>query len=164
MNATIDMRQLWVPQLLARFGPDGHPAAALQTADALGLDLYVDGPNVAFRRLTSIDLREEWKQQAIGFWADRAHSQGKDLWLAEMQAQPWGDSSTFSPDDLIESAIDYRQEPMQVVLMWGVDTWLEYPEWLAALAPAMDILPSGLSPRSGAPEIGVVPRLPPLAV
>jgi len=146
MNVTIDMLQLWVPQLLARFGPDGHPAAALHTADALGLDLYVDGPNVALRRLTSIDLREEWKQQAIGFWADRARSQGKDLWLAEIQAQPWGDSSTFSPDDLIESAIDYRQEPVQVVLMWGVDTWLNDPDWLAAGNQAMDILRAGQSP------------------
>ena len=91
----------------------------------------------------SIDLREQWKQQAIAFWADRAHSQGKDLWLAEMQAQPWGDSSTFSPADLIESAIDYRQEPLQVVLMWGVDTWLNDPEWLAAGTQAMEILRAG---------------------
>ena len=147
MNVTIDMLQLRAPQLLAWFGPDGHPAAALQTGDALGLDLYVDGPNVALRRLTSIDLREEWKQQAIAFWADRARNQGKDLWLAEMQAQPWGDSSTFSPDDLVESAIDYRQEPLQVVLMWGVDTWLNDPEWLAAGSQAMEILRAGQSLR-----------------
>lgn len=140
MNVTIDMLQLWAPQVLAHFGPNGHPAGALDLGDALGLDLYVDGPNIALRRLTSIDLREQWKQQAIAFWADRAHSQGKELWLAEMQAQPWGDSSTFSPADLIESAVDYRQEPLQVVLMWGVDTWLNDPEWLAAGSQAMDIL------------------------
>ncbi|TMC53943.1 MAG: hypothetical protein E6J20_06020 [Chloroflexi bacterium] len=143
VNVPIDMLQLWAPQVLAPFGPDGHPSAALQAGDALGLDLYVDGPNIALRKLTSIDLREQWKQQAIAFWADRARSQGKDLWLAEMQAQPWGDSSTFSPTDLIESAVDYRQEPLQVVLMWGVDTWLDSPEWLAAGTQAMDILRAG---------------------
>ena len=143
MNLPIDLLQLWAPQLLAPFGPDGHPAGALQAGDALGLDLYVDGPNIALRKLTSIDLREQWKQQAIAFWADRARSQGKDVWLAEMQAQPWGDSSTFSPSDLIESAVDYRQEPLQVVFMWGVDTWLNDPEWLTAGAQAMDILRAG---------------------
>ena len=57
-----------------------------------------------------------------------------------MQAQPWGESGTFSPQDLVESAIDYRQEPLQVVLMWGVDTWLADPTWLSAGSRAIEIL------------------------
>ena len=141
-NVNIDMLQLWVPKLLAPLGPSGHPDGALKLGDALGLDLYVDGPNVSFRHLTTMDLREEWKEEALYFWAARASNAGKDLWLAEMQAQPWGGSSTFTPNDLFASAIDYRQERLEVVLMWGVDTWLEDPTWLAAGARALDILRS----------------------
>jgi hypothetical protein len=142
LNATVDMIQLWTPQLLSRFGPNGHPEQALEAGDALGLDLYVDGPNIPLRRATSIELRAEWKEQAIGFWADRAHARGKELWLAEMQAQPWANSGAFAPSDLVDSAVDYRQERLQVVLMWGVDTWLEDPAWLAAASQAMGILRS----------------------
>src|SRR5438552_3080841 len=143
MNVNIDMLQLWLPQLLGSFGPNGHPEGALQAGDALGLDLYVDGPNVSFRHLTTMNLREAWKEQTVSFWANRASKQSKDIWLAEMQAQPWGDSGTFSPQDLVESAIDYRQEPLQVVLMWGVDTWLDDPTWLSAGSRAIEILRAG---------------------
>jgi hypothetical protein len=140
-NVSIDMLQLWAPQVFASLGPNGHPQGALAAGDALGLDLYVDGPNVSFRHLTTMDLREAWKEQALSFWAERASGQGKGLWLTEMQAQPWGgDSGTFSPADLVESAIDYRQERLQVVLMWGVDTWLNDPTWLAAGSRALEVL------------------------
>ena len=140
LNVTIDMLQLWTPMLLSRFGPNGHPEQALAAGDALGLDLYLDGPSVPFRRVTSLNLRSEWKEQAVAFWADRAQARGKDLWLAEMQAQPWSNAGSFGPSDLIASAIDYRQEHLQVVLMWGVDTWLDDPAWLAAASQAMAIL------------------------
>jgi hypothetical protein len=59
-----------------------------------------------------------------------------------MQAQPWANSGAFAPSDLVDSAVDYRQERLQVVLMWGVDTWLEDPAWLAAASQAMGILRS----------------------
>jgi hypothetical protein len=140
LNATVDMIQLWTPGLISGFGTMGHPDQALRAGDALGLDLYVDGPSIPLRHVTSVDLREEWKEQAIGFWADRAHARGKNLWLAEMQAQPWSSGGVFSPPDLIDSAVDYRQERLQVVLMWGVDTWLSDPTWLSAAARAMAIL------------------------
>jgi hypothetical protein len=40
------------------------------------------------------------------------------------------------------SATDYRQESLQVVLLWGVDTWLQDPAWMAAATHAMAILRS----------------------
>jgi hypothetical protein len=137
MNASLDMLQLWSPSM---FGQSGHPEAALDVGDVLGLDLYVDGPNISYRHLLTIDVREEWKEQALSFWTDRATKQGKEVWLAEMQAQPWGAETTFTPADLIASAVDYRGQPMQVVLMWGVDTWLADQQWLAAGAKATQIL------------------------
>jgi hypothetical protein len=139
MNVYVDMLRLSAP---APIGASGHPADALQVGDALGLDLYVDGPNISFRHFVTIDLREQWKQEALSFWADQASRQGKELWVAEMQAQPWSASNTFKPKDLVASAVDYRQDNLQVVLMWGVDTWITDPSWLAAGAEALQILRS----------------------
>jgi hypothetical protein len=139
MNVFVDMLRLSAP---APIGASGHPADALDAGDALGLDLYVDGPNISFRHFVTIDLREQWKQETVSFWGDQASRQGKDLWVAEMQAQPWSDSNTFKQKDLVASAVDYRQDDLQVVLMWGVETWLNDPSWLAAGAKALQILRS----------------------
>jgi hypothetical protein len=143
-NVTVDMLQLYATPVLARLGgyPSGHPEEALQAGDALGLDLYIDGPPVPLG-FTKVGLRAAWKQQAIDFWANRAHGMGKEIWLAELQAEPWGDATeSFTTADLLQSVVDYRQEPVDVVLMWGADTWLEDPAWLSAVTRSMDWLRS----------------------
>ena len=142
-NSTVDMVQLYAPALASalRFYPSGHPGETLAAGDALGLDLYIDAPSTPLR-FTSPDLRSVWKQQAMAFWAGQAKAQGKQLWLAEVQAQPWTASSNFTPANLYASAADYRQEPLQVVLLWGVATWLRDPTWMAAGQHAMAILRS----------------------
>jgi hypothetical protein len=142
-NVTLDMLQVYAPPLLTALGsnPTGHSQAALDAADALGLDVYVDTPSTPLR-FTSPDLRSVWKQQAIAFWAQRARAQGKDLWLAEMQAQPWALSTGFTPSNLVTTARDYRQESLQVVLLWGVETWLQDPAWMSAANQAMTVLRS----------------------
>jgi len=139
VNLTIDMLQLWTPIIASHLGANGHPEQALRSGDALGLDLYVDGPSVPYRNVTSVDLRAEWNEQAVGFWADRANAHGKALWLAEMQAEPWSGEGAFSPADLIATAVDYRQERLQVVLLWGVETWLQDPAWMSAASQALSI-------------------------
>lgn len=143
-NVGVDELQLYAAPLLWAMGgyPSGHPEAALEAGDALGLDMYVDGPSTPFKFASSA-LRSEWKSQAIAFWAARAHSMGKDVWLAEMQAQPWSQlPSSFTPSDLIASAHQYRQDQLQVVLLWGVETWLNDPAWLDAGSQAIAILRS----------------------
>jgi hypothetical protein len=142
-NVTVDMMQLYAPLVLARLGgfPSGHPEEVLAAGDALGLDLYVDAPSTPLR-FTNPDLRSVWKEQALGFWAARAKQAGKDLWVAEMQAQPWSGMAGFTTASLLASAVDYRQEPIQVVLLWGVDTWLLDPAWMAAATHALEILRS----------------------
>ena len=77
----------------------------------------------------------------MAFWADRAHAEGKEMWLTEMQAQPWSDSDgTFTTQDLVQSAATYRHEPLSVVLLWGAETWLLFPDWMNAAASALAIL------------------------
>ena len=142
-NASLDLLQQYAPLTLAALGvsTSGHPGQALAAADALGLDIYLDTPSTPVR-FTSLELRASWKQQAVHFWAGEAKAQGKNLWLAEMQAQPWGTTSSFTTADLISTAANYRQEPLQVALLWGVDTWLQDPAWMAAASQAMAILRS----------------------
>jgi hypothetical protein len=142
-NSTIDLVQMYAPPLLAVVGayPSGHPGEMLAGGDALGLDLYVEAPSAPLK-FASPDLRSVWKQQALDFWAWQAKAQGKQLWVTEMQAQPWTKSSVFTPANLVASAADYRQEPLNVVLLWGAETWLEDPAWMAGAAHAMAILQS----------------------
>jgi hypothetical protein len=142
-NSTIDMLQLYAPPLAAalRAYPSGHPGETLAAGDALGLDVYIDAPKTPLR-FTSPDLRSVWKQQALDFWAGQAKAQGKQLWLAEMQAQPWAKPSAFTPANLVASAVDYRQEPLKVVLLWGAETWLKDPAWMAGAQQAMAIMRS----------------------
>jgi len=141
LNTSIDLLELWAPKLVYHMGAVGHPDPTLQVGDALGLDLYVDGPSVPLRAVASVSLRSRWKEQTVAFWAAQAHAEGKDMWLAEMQAQPWDDApGAFSPADLVESAADYRQVPLQVVLLWGAETWLSDPAWLDAAVKSLAIL------------------------
>ncbi|MGH7765010.1 MAG: hypothetical protein ACREOM_11425 [Candidatus Dormibacteraceae bacterium] len=143
-NVAVDELQVYATPALWLLGgyPSGHPEQALETGDALGLDIYLDAPSTPLR-FTSVALRQAWKEQAVDFWVARAQSMGKTVWLTEMQAQPWYNvPGNFTPADLISSARGYRQVNLQVVLMWGVETWLEDPAWLAAGARAMAILRS----------------------
>jgi hypothetical protein len=143
-NVSVDLLQIYAPSLLSRLGgyPSGHPHQAMVAGDVLGLDMYIDGPSVPLR-FTDTDLRAAWKAQAVDFWAGQARVQGKDLWITEMQAQPWSGMSGYAPANLVSTAADYRQEAVQVVLLWGVETWLRDPAWMAAAQHAMDILRQG---------------------
>lgn len=143
-NVIVDWMQLdATPLLWALHGyPSGHPGPALDAADALGLDIYVDGASTPLR-FTSIPLRTTWKAETIQFWADQAKAQNKQVWLMEMQAEPWAVSpGSYSTADLLATAASYRREPLNVVLLWGAETWLADPAWLNAASGAMTILRS----------------------
>ncbi len=143
-NVGVDQMQLYAaPLLWLMHGyPSGHPEQALEAGDALGLDLYVDGPSTPFK-FAGTGLLAQWKSEAVAFWVARAHSMGKDVWLAEMQAQPWYElPGNFTTADLVASARQYRQDDLQVVLLWGVETWLYDPAWLDAGRQAIAILRS----------------------
>ena len=143
-NVMVDWMQLYAtPLLWALHGyPSGHPGPALDVGDALGLDIYVDGASTPVR-FSSVALRTSWKAEAMQFWAGEARAQNKQLWLMEMQAEPWSVSpGSFSADDLLASAATYRKDPLQVVLLWGAETWLVDPQWMSAAVRAMAILRS----------------------
>ncbi|GAC1652926.1 MAG: hypothetical protein NVS9B1_01230 [Candidatus Dormibacteraceae bacterium] len=131
--------------LLARLpGPKsaGHPQEALAIADALGLDLYAVTADTPLDEADAA-TRIGWKKTALAYWSGRAQSAGKAVWVTEMQAQPWGDSPGFTTDDLEASAAAYRGSGAAVVLLWGVESWLGLPSWMASGRRAVGILRSG---------------------
>ena len=142
-NVIVDWMGMKVPPVLGALHgyPSGHPETSLDQADALGLDIYVDGPSVPLR-FTTVALRTSWKAETIRYWAGIAQTEGKQVWLTEMQAQPWSGGSGYTPSDLLASARTYREDPLGVVLLWGVETWLQDPAWMNAAAESMRILRS----------------------
>jgi hypothetical protein len=139
-NELVDWLQLTAPALATLRGYNGHPGPTLAAGDALGLDIYLDGPSTPLR-FTSVALRTSLKADAISYWAALARAQDKEVWLTEMQAQPWSDSEGgFTTQDLLASAATYRHEPLSVVLLWGAETWLISPTWMNAAVSALGIL------------------------
>ena len=130
--------------------PTGHPSEALQLADALGLDIYVVTASTSLSD-ASTTTRIAWKQQALGYWAARALDAGKELWITEMQGEPWPDQDGFTTDSLQASALAYKGQGAKVVLLWGVESWLLSPDWMSAGMKAMGVLrfgPGGFEPSS----------------
>jgi hypothetical protein len=119
----------------------GHPQQALTLGDALGLDLYVVTPSTPLDQV-SAETRVAWKAQALRFWSDRAARENKNVWVTEMQGAPWDATAGFTTDDLLASAHAYRGAGPTVVLLWGVEQWLDAPDWMTAGRSVFKILRS----------------------
>ncbi|MGI8608904.1 MAG: hypothetical protein ACR2MY_06705 [Candidatus Dormibacteria bacterium] len=111
--------------------PAGHPLQTLQLGDALGMDLYVVTSDTSLDDATA-RVRTDWKKAALSYWASQARSQHKPLWITEMQGAPWPGETNFTPDDLLYSARLYRQSTAGVILLWGVEAWLNSSKWMEA--------------------------------
>jgi hypothetical protein len=109
----------------------GHPNDLLQLGDALGLDLYVVTPSTNLAD-ASAARRIGWKGQTLDYWAQRARAAGNELWITEMQAAPWQNVQGFTTADLARSAIAYRSHGVSVILLWGVESWLDDDRWMQA--------------------------------
>jgi hypothetical protein len=119
--------------------PTGHPAQALALGNALGLDLYVETPSTSPLEQPT-PTRIGWKADTLAYWSDEAASGGKQLWVTEMQAYPWAGTNGFTRQDLISSALAYRNRGVQVILLWDVEPWLQSSAWMRAGQRAIRIL------------------------
>ncbi|MGH7903738.1 MAG: hypothetical protein ACREPA_06385 [Candidatus Dormibacteraceae bacterium] len=120
----------------------GHPLPALTLGDVLGLDVYVVTPTTPLSD-ASARKRIHWKQSTLAFWAEQARLQGKQLWITEMQSSPWVTGAGFTINDLYYSAQEYRAEGASVVLLWGVEQWVQDPIWMRAGQRAFRLLREG---------------------
>ncbi len=129
----------WLYQHLPGAKPVGHPAQALTVGDTLGLDLYVVTETTPLQ-VISASTRIAWKEESLDFWQTQAQKTGRSLWITEMQASPWVGTTGFKPNDLIESALAYHGHGVSAYLLWGVETWLDSPQWMATGRTAIKLL------------------------
>ena len=122
--------------------PAGHPAQALTMGDTLGLDLYVVTASTPLDTITA-STRIAWKEESLDFWQTQAHKFGRALWITEMQATPWIGTTGFTQTDLLESAEAYHGHGVSVYLLWGVEDWLDSPDWMATGLKAIKLLRQG---------------------
>jgi len=129
----------WLYAHLPGAKPAGHPAQALTMGDTLGLDLYVVTDSTPLDIITS-STRIAWKEETLDFWQTQAQHHGRALWVTEMQATPWIGSTGFTMNDLLSSALAYRGHGVSVYLLWGVENWLDSPEWMQAGMSSIKLL------------------------
>jgi hypothetical protein len=142
----------WIYARLPGAKPAGHPAQALTMGDTLGLDLYVVTESTPLDVITP-STRIVWKEETLDYWQAQAQNHGRALWVTEMQASPWFGTAGFTLDDLLSSALAYRGHGVSAYLLWGVEEWIDSPEWMATGITAIGLLRGGrvassLSPHS----------------
>lgn len=132
----------WLFEHLPGAKPAGHPSQALTMGDTLGLDLYVVTDSTPLD-ITSASTRISWKEETLDYWASQARKHGRALWITELQATPWFGTTGFTPNDMLSSALVYRGHGVSVYLLWGVENWLDSPEWMRAGIRSIELLRSG---------------------
>jgi hypothetical protein len=119
--------------------PAGHPKQALQTGDVLGMDVYVATGDTNLND-ASAQKRSDWKMDELKYWGTKARQSGKELWVTEMQGASWPGKNNFTTNDLLYSAQLYRKAGANMVLLWGVESWLQSPSWMSAGQQARNLL------------------------
>lgn len=129
----------WLYEHLPGARPVGHPSQALTMGDTLGLDLYVVTESTPLK-VISPSTRIAWKEESLDFWQLQAQKTGRALWITEMQGSPWIGTSGFTTRDLLSSALAYRGHGVSAYLLWGVENWLDSPEWMKTGLTAIKLL------------------------
>jgi len=129
----------WLYSHLPGAKPVGHPAQALTVGDTLGLDLYVVTESTPLA-VISASTRIAWKEESLDFWQSQAQKTGRALWVTEMQGSPWIGTAGFATRDLLSSALAYRGHGVSAYLLWGVENWLDSPEWMKTGVTAFKLL------------------------
>ena len=129
----------WLYEHLPGAKPVGHPSQALTMGDTLGLDLYVVTQSTPLD-VISPSTRIAWKEESLDFWQSQAQKTGRALWVTEMQGSPWIGTTGFTTRDLLSSALAYRGHGVSAYLLWGVEDWLDSPQWMKTGLTAIKLL------------------------
>jgi hypothetical protein len=94
----------------------------LLPGDLLGLDVYlrIGRRQLGFDRVARAD--SAWASEAER-WRQEAEQGGRQAWITEAQAEPWGPGG-FSPTDLATLVEGVRRAGYRTVLLWGAEHWL----------------------------------------
>jgi hypothetical protein len=129
----------WVLDLLSNPWGQG-PSRLLELLPAggtLGLDVYIR----VEQRLGPLQwiwrADRAWRSEAAR-WRREAERGGRQAWVTEAQAEPWGPRS-FQPADIRTVVEGVRSAGYETVLLWGAEHWLSRAalgdrSWLDAVA------------------------------
>lgn len=105
---------------------------AMQLADIVGLDIYLRHP-IPFLKWLHKLIGPMDSQEKIKSVVEEIKSHGKEVWLAELQAEPWEQNEivtcqenpqSFSPKDFARN-INYGKSLLpEVIFFWGFEYWL----------------------------------------
>src|SRR6202521_684479 len=144
-HVTLDARAAsplgWLYAHLPGAKPAGHPAQVLTMGDTLGLDLYVVTKSTPLDVVTA-STRIAWKEDTLDYWHGQAESHGRALWITELQGFPWRGTTGVPVDNLVASALAYRGHGVSAYLLWGVENWLDSPEWMRVGIESIGLLRS----------------------
>lgn len=107
---------------------------ALKEADILGLDLYLRHPMFIFFNFFNRYIGPLDRKEVIQGIFSEIHAFGKDVWLTELQAEPWepGEIHTrktnppsFMPKHLRENLQYAMSLNPSVCLLWGFEWWYD---------------------------------------
>lgn len=93
-------------------------------ADVVGIDLYPRVPSSTFfkRKVISGPLDSDVKLRTI---FSQIKSTGKELWISELQAEPWTYPETCLPHHLSETIAWAAQFQTKRIYLWGYEYWLQ---------------------------------------
>lgn len=127
---------------------------ALADADILGQSMYPRRNYFVGGRQLVIDIMQiGWLMPNYAYQARVAAALGKELWVTELQAEPWTDgdareirpdrpSPNLSPEALLGNVGYARRTSAARIYLWGAEWWLYQAErfgdgrWLAAARAA----------------------------
>ena len=112
LDAVSNPRGQGVPRLLELLLP----------GDILGLDVYqrIGRRQLGFDRVARAD--SAWAAEAER-WREEAEEGGREAWITEAQAEPWGPGG-FGPSDLVAAVEGMLQAGYRTILLWGAEHWL----------------------------------------
>lgn len=132
--------------------------SSLALGDVIGLDVYPSTGGKA-------DFSKDDVVATPKAWLAKARAAGKDAWIVEAQAEPWGDYKP-SPEAVsrlieVQAGLGYR-----TIFLWGF-------EWMERLAHSEDsrereqgrallaaVARHGVAPSAAAPPVETAPRAP----
>lgn len=111
--------------------------------DSVGIHIYSRVPGRFFGYITA----GETDFHRAESWRREAEKAGKDVWLTEVQGEPYEKGNavhikqrsypSFDPERMIDLVSDLTVRGFQKQLLWGVEHWLwhekqGHPEWVNA--------------------------------
>lgn len=111
---------VWGNELTGR----GNFLRAEKYADSIGLDLYTRVPALKIFNLRTVTGPRD-PDHTIRSLISAMRKRGKPVWINELQAEPWGDPGSCTPEHIIQNVKWIQDWSIDGVFLWGFEYWLQ---------------------------------------